>query len=124
MAQFLLLLHEGPELFAGYGPEEIERIIGEYFAWRDRLEAEHRFVGSNKLADDPGRSLVAEGGGVRVVDGPFAESKELIGGYFLITASDYDDAVEVGRSCPHLRHGGRIEVRQVDLEHHPEGEPS
>ena len=53
-------------------------------------------------------------GQVRVTDGPYAEVKEVVGGYFLIRASSYDVAVEIARTCPHLRYGGRIEVRQVD----------
>nr|MDQ3623431.1 YciI family protein [Verrucomicrobiota bacterium] len=48
-----------------------------------------------------------------VVDGPFAESKEAIGGYFLLTVADEDEAVAVARQCPLLEHGGVVEVRPV-----------
>ena len=53
-------------------------------------------------------------GQVRVVDGPYAEAKEVVGGYFLIEAADYDEAVEISKGCPHLKYGGRIELRQID----------
>jgi hypothetical protein len=53
-------------------------------------------------------------GRMRVVDGPYSEAKEVLGGYFLVEAADYDAAVELSRDCPHLRYGRRIELRQVD----------
>jgi hypothetical protein len=52
------------------------------------------------------------------VDGPFAEAKEVIGGYFVIQAADYAEAVRLSTECPHLRYGGRIELREIhQLEH-------
>ena len=51
---------------------------------------------------------------LRVTDGPFAEAKEVIGGYFTIEAADYNEAVEICSDCPHLTYGGRIELREVE----------
>lgn len=113
MAQFILLLHENPAGFADVSAEEIQRVIGEYSAWRESLEKQGRMVGANKLKDEGGRSLSAENGKVRVVDGPYAEAKEVVGGYFVIQAADYPEAVEISTSCPHLRYGGRIELREI-----------
>ena len=56
----------------------------------------------------------ASSGRVSVTDGPYAESKELVGGYFIISAADYDEACRVAESNPHFKYGGNIEVRQVD----------
>ena len=50
---------------------------------------------------------------IRITDGPFAESKELVGGFFLVNAESYQDAVELCRDCPHLEYGA-IEVRRVE----------
>jgi hypothetical protein len=47
-------------------------------------------------------------------DGPFAESKELLGGFFLIAAADYGAACRTAESCPHFKYGGSIEIRQID----------
>ena len=47
--------------------------------------------------------------------GPYSESKELLGGYYMIEADTYDKAVELARDCPQLEYGGTIEVRQVDV---------
>jgi hypothetical protein len=52
-----------------------------------------------------------------VLDGPFSETKEIIGGYFAIQAEDYDEAVSLAGECPHLDYGGLIELREVDVLH-------
>lgn len=115
MSQFLLLLHESPKAMSEVSPEEIQGIIGEYTAWRDKLEAQNRLVSSNKLKDDGGRHLLQGDGAVRVVDGPFSEAKEVVGGYFLIEAADYEEAATICADCPHLAFGGRIELREIDV---------
>lgn len=114
MGQFLLLLHERPADLADVSPSETQRIIRDYSAWRDSLIRDQRLVGSNKLCDEGGKQLVKDGQTRRVTDGPYTEAKEVIAGYFLIEADDYDQAVGIARSCPHLDYG-RIEVRRVDL---------
>lgn len=114
MPRFMLLLHEDPGAFADLSPQDVQQAVGEYTAWREGLAEKGRVVGGEKLTDEGGRWLTGEDGSVRVVDGPFAEAKEVIGGYFMVRAADYDEAVEISRSCPHLRYGGRIELRQVE----------
>ena len=114
MSQFILLLHEDPSAFEGVSAEEIQHVIEEYGAWRQKLAEEGRLVGGEKLEDGTARQLSATDGRVEVTDGPFAESKEVIGGYFLIEAEDYDEAVTISRECPHLRYGGRIELRRIE----------
>lgn len=113
MAEFMLLLHENPSDFADLSPEDIERIIGEYSAWRTQLEKDGRLVGGHKLKDEGGRHLSQKGDKVQVVDGPYAEAKEIVGGYFLVKAADYNEAVTLCESSPHLRYGGRIELREI-----------
>lgn len=88
----------------------MQAVIEPYTAWATRLAAEGRMKGSNKLQDGTARQLTKLG----VIDGPFPETKEIIGGYFVIEAADYDEAVELAKSCPHLDFG-RIEIRQVDV---------
>lgn len=114
MAQFVLLLHERPADFSNVSAEEIQAIVSEYVAWRKKLEAEGRLVAGQKLKDEGGRHLSARDGEVRVVDGPYAEAKEVMGGYFIIEAANYDEAIDVSKGCPHLKFGGRIELREVD----------
>ena len=117
MGQFLLLLHENPTDFADVSPEEMQRILEDYVGWRESLARDGRMVGSNKLADEGGKSLVRDANGLQVADGPYTEAKEVIGGYFLIEADDYEHAAALAGTCPHLTHG-RIEIRQVEQVSH------
>jgi hypothetical protein len=113
MAKFMLILHETP----GAGPmsaEDVQQIIEKYRAWGARLRAEGKIHAGNKLKEESGKVVTAQNGRVSVVDGPYSETKEVVGGYYLIEAADYAEAVELARGCPHV-HYGRIEVRQVDL---------
>jgi len=103
MSQFVLLLRDAG-FPTGLSPEEIQAIIGRYRAWRQKVGADGK-----KLTDGDGRVLTRTG----VTDGPYAESKEVMGGFFLIEAKDYDEAVRISSDCPHLDFGS-IEVRQVD----------
>jgi hypothetical protein len=114
MSQYMLILHETPSDFAGYSAEDLNRVIAEYVAWRHKLEAEGRFAGGNKLADEGGRRLALVDGNVRVTDGPYAEAKEVVGGYFIVSAADYDEAIAIARTCPHLKYGGTIDLRLVE----------
>jgi hypothetical protein len=111
----MLLLHENPSEFAGHTQNQMEAVIAEYQSWGQRLAAEGRLVGSHKLTDEGGRHVAKRGSEILVTDGPFAEAKEVLGGYYIVEAASYDDAVEIAKTGPHLRYNGRIEVRKVDL---------
>lgn len=117
MARFILLLHESPTAFDGLSPDEIQRVIEEYTAWRVELDAQGRLAGGEKLEDGTARQLVANDGKVAVTDGPYTEAKEVLGGYFIVQAEDWAEAVEVSKGCPHLKYGGRIELRRIDEIH-------
>ena len=114
MPQFMLILHETPSDFAELAPAQMQAVIEEYTAWAMRMGEEGRLSGHNKLGDEGGRSLSTKAGKLEVVDGPYAEAKEVIGGYFVLEAESYEHATELAGSCPHVRYG-RIELRQVDV---------
>jgi hypothetical protein len=116
MPAFMLLLHRpADEEPARGGSDEFVARMREYLAWTDRIRAQGRYGAGNKLTDDAGRIVrAAHGGSVRSTDGPFAESKEIVGGFYLIKARDYEDACQVVTDCPHLKYGYRIEVRQIE----------
>jgi hypothetical protein len=109
MAQFVLLLREGE--FKGYSPEEMQKILERYLGWADQLRKEGRHRGGEELKET-GRVLSVKNG--KVVDGPYTETKESIGGYFVIEAKDYDEAVEISKGCPHLNYNGSIELREIN----------
>jgi hypothetical protein len=117
MPNFLLLLHQTPTRFRNLSPEEIQKILGSYIAWRDALVKRNKMRAGEKLTDDGGRHMRAHDGKISVTDGPYSESQEILGGFFMIEAVDYGEAVEIARTCPHLGEGKWIEVRQVDAVH-------
>ena len=114
MPDFLLLLHQSPTKFHDLPPEEIQKIITKYKSWREDLVERNKIRSGQKLTDDVGRRLRIQGDNVSVTEGPFSESQEVLGGFFAIDAADYDEAVAIARTCPHLTGSQWIEVRQVD----------
>ena len=117
MSQYLLLLYDDPAAvneFKKLSPPEMQKAIQQYVDWTNKAQKSGFWVASNKLVDDAGRVLRgARSGKPRVTDGPFAEAKELLGGYYIIEASTYDEAVQRTSDHPHLAHG-TIALRQIE----------
>lgn len=113
MAQYMLLLYNDPSGWKTMSPEDMQKAIQKFTAWREKVRSQNLLVGSHKLADDPGKVMRGKGQ-IRVTDGPYSETKEVLGGYFLIEAPNYNAAVDLARDCPGLEYGGTIEVREVD----------
>lgn len=116
MPDYMMLLHDRPELFADITSDDMQRVVAKYVEWRSKLSGEGKLKDGNKLGDDAGRVLEPRAAGARVDvrDGPFTETKDVIGGYFIIKAANYDEAVDISRACPHLMFGGRIELREIE----------
>jgi hypothetical protein len=114
MPNYLLFLYSAPDVFDETSPDEMQAIIQKYRDWRLRLQKNGVIVGGEKLQDGTGRVMRRTGGETSVVDGPYTESKEIIGGVFQIQAENYDQAVETARDCPHLEYG-TIEIREVEM---------
>ncbi|HEX9648855.1 MAG TPA: YciI family protein [Alphaproteobacteria bacterium] len=115
MPQFMLLLHNAPRDTSKASPADMQAVVNEYSAWSQKLAAAGKLKGGQKLADEGGRMITAKGGKISVTDGPYTETKEVVGGFFMIEAKSYDDAVKLSSDCPHLKFGGRIELRQIDV---------
>lgn len=113
MPQFLLLLRGFlEEAVDEMGPEDYQNLVERYDAWVEDLKAQKRLLGAEHLAAEGGWRLSRADREI-VVDGPFAETKETVAGFFLIEAADYREAIAVGRRCPVLEHGGTVEVRRL-----------
>ena len=113
MPNFMLFLHQNTADRTDRSRDEAMRITNEYIAWATKMRQEGRYVGGDKLADDTGKVLRNKAGKMLATDGPYAETKEIVSGYFCIKAADYDEAVSIAQGCPHLKFGGEIEVRMV-----------
>jgi hypothetical protein len=106
-----MLLFRGNDWHKGLSAEEIERVSNEWMGWFKGLGAEGKVIAGSPLEAEV-RVVSGKNGSV-VADGPFAESKEAIGGYFLLRVDTFEEAVAVAKQCPGLPYGARIEVRQV-----------
>jgi len=99
---------------SGNNPKLAPVMLERYMAWIQGLRDSGRFMGSYKLHDQTGRRLTIRGG--EVIDGPFIESKDAIGGIFIIDAASLDEAAEIARSCPCLDlQNGYMEVRVIEV---------
>ncbi|HXE58837.1 MAG TPA: YciI family protein [Gemmatimonadales bacterium] len=113
MPKYLLLLRDSGEFPAGLGADEIRGIIQRYVAWSDRLRAAGRLLAAEKLRDGEGRVMRRTGSRNGVTDGPFSEAKEVVGGFYLLDAGSYEEAVRLAEDSPHLEFGS-IEIREIE----------
>lgn len=113
MPEYIMLLHGSPAAFDGLSPEEMQAVYQRYMKWRESLTSRGHAAGGKKLRDHVGRVMKNHAGKTVVKDGPYAESREVIGGFFTFTADSFDRAAELARDCPHLDYGV-VEIREVE----------
>ena len=106
-----MLLFRGTDWHQGLSPEQIQNVMDQWKAWFDRLTSDGTVKAGQPLERE-GKIVSGKKGRV-VADGPFAESKEAIGGYFLLNVANIDEAVAIAKQCPGLDHGLIVEVRPV-----------
>jgi hypothetical protein len=109
-SRFMLLLRGGIAN-RDLSPRQLKSQIEKYMSWIDLLRKEGHFLAGEPL-EETGKILSGRNAEA-VTDGPFIESKEAVGGYFIISAKDLNAAVEVSRACPIFRNGGTVEVRPI-----------
>ncbi len=108
-----MLLFRGTDLRKSLSPEELQKVTDNWMAWFRRLTEQGKAVAGNPLERE---GKIVSGKDRIVSDGPFAESKEAIGGYFLLDVATMDEALAIARECPGLPYGIRVEVRPVAAE--------
>lgn len=114
MNHYMLLLHTVPGDFAALGPAQMKEMAERYGAWSRQLAERGRLVAGDKLTDDGGRQLRLQGGAPVAIDGPYAEAKDVVGGFFTIKAETDGEAETMASTCPHLIGRNWIEVRRID----------
>jgi hypothetical protein len=107
-----LLLFRGNDWHKGLSPEEMEKVMNQWMTWFNQLTTEGKCKAGQPLEREGGKIVSGKKGKV-VADGPFAEAKEEIGGYFLLQVADVDEAVAIAKQCPGLDYGCIVEVRPV-----------
>jgi len=111
--QYVLLIYDDEALWGQMGEEERGRVMQEYFAYTSELQASGKYVGGEALQPTGTAKTVTSSSGERIVtDGPFAETKEQLGGFYLVDVDTEDEAIEWAGKIPSARFG-RIEVRAV-----------
>jgi len=106
-----LLMFRGTDWDKGLSPEEIQTVMNQLMAWLGGLNRQGMVKAGQPLGE-AGRTISGKKGRT-VADGPFAESKEAVGGYLIVQAKDLDEAVAIARSYPCLDYGATVEVRPV-----------
>ncbi len=109
MPQYLLLLHNDPSNMSQLSQEEMQKATEKYMAWMKKPFTK----GGQRLTQNPSRVIRPQAGKPRVIDGPYSESKEILAGFYVIEATDIEEAVEQTKTNPHFEYDGTIEVRQI-----------
>ncbi len=109
MPQYMLLLYHDPSGWQKLSPEEMQKALEKFMAWTQKPFTKS----SMRLAPDAGKVIRSQKGQPRATDGPYSETKEVLGGYYVIEAADYNEAVQRSLDHPTVEYGGTIEVRQL-----------
>ncbi len=111
--KYLLLIHADEKLDEAMTEAEMGEIVGEYMKVAEELEADGRLVASERLRPAATATTLRERDGeLLVTDGPFAETKEQLGGFYIVDVADLDAAIAVARRFPSVRYGS-VEVRPI-----------
>src|SRR4051812_35474344 len=106
-----MLLFRGTNWDKDLSAEQLQKVVADWAAWFERLTREGKAISGHPLQNEG--KLVSGKKGRTVADGPFAESKEAIGGYFYLQVADEKEAIAIAQQCPGLEYGCVVEVRPV-----------
>lgn len=109
-SRYMLLFRDSNASYHQMSPDQRQELLQQWNEWYQRLSSQGKLEGGHPLE---GTGRVVSRSGSRTVDGPFVESTEAVGGYFLLTVNTLDEAVEIARDCPSVRLGLTVEVRPV-----------
>src|SRR6185437_15327385 len=110
MKEFMMLFRN-EKMEGGEKPsaEQMQAVMSEWQNWIGNIAAQGNYASTNRLHSE-GKTLKPNNVSL---DGPYAEVKEMVGGYLIVKANSLDDAVEMAKTCPNLLYGGSVEVRSV-----------
>jgi len=108
--QYMLLVYDDPKAWPELSEEEYGKIYGEYAAVAQDKATKHS---AQLQGIEHATTVQVKDGSLLVTDGPFAETKETLGGYYLIEAESLDEATDLAARIPSARLGGKVEVRPV-----------
>lgn len=111
--KYLCLIYDEESKMAGMSKEQSEAFMGEYFVFTEAIKKSGHYLGGEALQPvATATSVRVRNGKVSTTDGPFAETKEQLGGFYFINAKDLNDAIQVASRIPSARYG-TVEVRPI-----------
>jgi hypothetical protein len=110
-SEYMLLFRNAASWHRSLSPQQLQEVTDRWMSWYNRLTEQGKVTAGHPLA--PEGKIVSGKNGQFVADGPFAESKEAIGGYFLLSVKTIDEAIAIAKDCPGLPYGISVEVRPV-----------
>jgi hypothetical protein len=111
--KYLCLIYDDEKKIGALPKSEMDAFMGEYFAFTEGIRKSGHYVAGEALKPvESATTIRARNGKISTTDGPFAETKEQLGGFYLINAKDLNDAIQVASRIPSARYGS-IEVRPV-----------
>jgi hypothetical protein len=111
--KYLCLIYDEEKTLAGMSEAEMNALMGEFFAFTESIRKSGHYLGGEALQPiRTATSVRVRNGKMSTTDGPFAETKEQLGGYYLIKAKDLNEAIQIASRIPSARLG-TIEVRPI-----------
>ncbi|MBM1105276.1 hypothetical protein JQC67_03895 [Aurantibacter crassamenti] len=110
MKDFMMIFIGADYQELGLSPEQLQERMGKWFTWNEKMAAQGIVKGGDALVPTVKRVI---GKDRTVSDGPFADSKELIGGYYIVSAESAAAVVEIAQDYPDYDLGGTVEIREV-----------
>jgi hypothetical protein len=109
MTEFMMIFRNDYNPSFKPSPEQMQASIKQWQDWIGGIAAQGKFLSTNRLGFE-GKTLKPNN---VIADGPYAEVKEIVGGYILVKATNIDEAMKLAEGCPILNIGGHVEVRNV-----------
>ena len=109
MKEFMMIFRSDYNPNFKQSPEEMQESIKQWQDWIGGIAAQGKFVSTNRLGF---QGKIVKANNV-ITDGPYAETKEIVGGYIIVKTDNIDEAMEMAKECPVLNIGGSVEVRDL-----------
>lgn len=106
----MMLFHSEPNPDFNPTPEQIQEEVKAWHDWMGGIGAQGKLKNPGDALGFVGKTMHADGS---ITDGPYAELKEIVGGYIVVSAENVEEAIALGEGCPVLKSGGKVEVRDI-----------
>jgi len=110
MKNFMMLFHSEPNPDFNPTPEQIQEEVKVWQDWMTGIEKQGKLKNPGEALGFEGKTMHADGS---ITDGPYAEVKEIVGGFIIVSAESIEEAIQLANGCPALSSGDKVEVRDI-----------